>query len=143
MLRRVPTEADLGATAAGGASAAAALEPQRPRHAERRRRCRLSLKNGQVVEATPAAFGPMIETVAAALTMSGLAVLADPPLADRPLRSADEIRGQIGAVGRGSVSFAGKARRWQVAGAAAVLVLKVAEAQAILLIGLVAYVNFA
>ena len=120
----------------------AALEPQRPRHAERRRRCRLSL-NGQVVEATPAGFGPTIEAVAAAHTVAGLAVLADPPLADRPLRSADEIRGQIGAVERGSVSFAGKARRWQVAGAAAVLVPKVAEAQAILLIGLVAYVNFA
>ena len=128
MLRRVPTEADLGATAAGGASAAAALEPQRPRHAERRRRCRLSLKNGQVVEATPAAFGPMIETVAAALTMSGLAVLADPPLADSALRSADEIRGQIGAVERGSVSFVEKARRLQAAGAAAVLALNVAEA---------------
>ena len=75
--------------------------------------------------------------------MVGLAGLADSPLADRPLRNADEIRGQIGAVERGSVSFAGKARRWQVAGATAVLVLKVAEAQAILLIGLVAYVNFA
>ena len=33
MLRRVPMGADPGATAAGGASAAAAPEPQRPRHA--------------------------------------------------------------------------------------------------------------
>ena len=100
---------------------------------------RLSL-NGQVVEATPAGFGPTIEAVASAHTATSL---ADTPLAGSPLRNADEIRGQIGAVERGSVSFAGKARRWQVAGAAAVLVLKVAEAQAILLIGLVAYVNFA
>ena len=127
MLRRVPAEADPAAAAAGGASAAAALEPQRPRHAERRRRCRLSL-NGQVVEATPAGFGPTIEAVAAAHTVTGLAVLADPPLADRPLRNVDEIRGQIGVVERGSVSFVEKARRLQAAGAAAVLVLNVAEA---------------
>jgi len=64
MLRRVPAEADPAAAAAGDASAAAALEPQRPRHAERRRRCWLSLKNGQVVEATPAEFGPTIEALA-------------------------------------------------------------------------------
>jgi len=104
MLRRVPAEVDPAAAAAGGASAAAALEPQHPRHAERRRRCRLSL-NGQVVEATPAGFGPTIEAVAAAHTVAGLAGLADSPLADRPLRNADEIRGQIGVVERGSVSF--------------------------------------
>ena len=126
MLRRVPAEVDPAAAAAGGASAAAALEPQHPRHAERRRRCRLSL-NGQVVEATPAGFGPTIEAVAAAHTVAGLAVLADPPLADSPLRNADDIRGQ-GAVERGSVSFVEKARRLQAAGAAAVLVLNVAEA---------------
>jgi hypothetical protein len=35
MLRRVPAEIDPATAAAGGASAAAALEPQRPRHAER------------------------------------------------------------------------------------------------------------
>jgi hypothetical protein len=81
-----------------------------------------------VVEATPTGFGPTIEAVAAALTVSGLAVLADPPLADSALRSADEIRGQIGAVERGSVSFVEKARRLQAAGAAAVLALNVAEA---------------
>jgi hypothetical protein len=104
MLRRVPAEVDPAAAAAGGASAAAALEPQHPRHAERRRRCRLSL-NGQVVEATPAGFGPTIEAVAAAHTVAGLAGLADSPLADSPLRNADDIRGQIGAVERGSVSF--------------------------------------
>ena len=81
-----------------------------------------------MVEATPAGFGPTIEAVAAAHTVAGLAVLADPPLADRPLRNADDIRGQIGVVERGSVSFVGKARRWQAAGAAAVLALNVAEA---------------
>ena len=127
MLRRVPAEADPAVAAAGGAGAAAALEPQRPRHAERRRRCRLSL-NGQVVEATPTGFGPTIEAVAATHTVAGLAGLADSPLADRPLRNADEIRGQIGVVERGSVSFVEKARRLQAAGAAAVLVLNVAEA---------------
>jgi hypothetical protein len=128
MLRRVPVGVDPGAAAAGGAGAAAALEPQRLRHAERRRRCRLSLKNGQVVEATPAGFGPTIEAVAPAHTLSGLAVLADPPLAYSPLRNADDMRGQIGGVERGRVSFVEKARRWQAAGAAAVLVLNVAEA---------------
>ena len=66
-----------------------------------------------MVEATPAGFGPTIEAVAAAHTVTGLAVLADPPLADRPLRNADEIRGQIGVVERGSVSFVEKARRLQ------------------------------
>ena len=96
-------------------------------HAERRRRCRLSL-NGQVVEATPAGFGPTTEAVAAARTVATQAALVDPPPADSPLRNADEIRGQFGVVERGSVSFAEKARRWQAAGAAAVLVLNVAEA---------------
>jgi hypothetical protein len=105
MLRRVPAEADPAAAAAGGASVAAALEPQRPRHAERRRRCRLSLKNGQVVGATPAGFGPTIEAVASAHTATSL---ADTPLAGSPLRNADEIRGQIGVVERGSVSFVEK-----------------------------------
>ena len=104
ILRRALAEADPGATAAGGASAAVVLEPQRPRHAERRRRSRLSLKNGQVVEATPAGFGPTNEAVAAAHTVAGLAGLTDPLLAGSPLRNADEIRGQIGAVERGSVS---------------------------------------
>ena len=107
ILRRVPAEVDPAAAAVGGASAAAALEPQRPRHAERRRRCRLSL-NGQVVEATPTGFGPTIEAVAAAHTVAGLAGLADSPLADSPLRNADDIRGQIGVVERGSVSFVEK-----------------------------------
>jgi hypothetical protein len=126
MLRRVPAEADPDAAAVGGASAAAALEPQRPRRAERRRRCRLSL-NGQVVEATPAGFGPTTEAVAAARTVANQAALGDPPPADSPLRNADEIRGQIGVVERGSVSFVEKARRLQAAGAAAVLVLTVAR----------------
>jgi hypothetical protein len=81
MLRRVPAEADPAAAAAGDVSAAAALEPQRPRHAERRRRCRLSLQSGQVVEATAAGFGPTIEVLtAAAHIVASLAALADPPL---------------------------------------------------------------
>jgi hypothetical protein len=114
MLRRVPAEADPDAAAVGGASAAAALELQRPRprRAERRRRCRLSL-NGQVVEAPPAGFGPTTEAVAAARTVANQAALGDPPPADSPLRNADEIRGQIGVVERGSVSFVEKARRLQ------------------------------
>jgi hypothetical protein len=50
MLRRVLAEADPGTAAVGGASAAAALEPQRPSHAERRHRCWLSLKNARCSE---------------------------------------------------------------------------------------------
>ncbi len=108
-------------------AASAKLEQLRPRQAERRRRCRLTL-NGQEVNATAAGFGPTVELVSAAQTVNGLAVAANPPLADGPLRNAAALRGQIAVVERGSVSFVEKARRLQAAGAAAVIVLNVDEA---------------
>lgn len=130
MLRRVPAENPLaGVMGSGGGEVAvdtAALGPQHPRHADRRRCCRLTL-NGQEVPVTPAGFGPTVEAVVAAQTVAGLVVWADPPLAHGPLRNADELRGQIGVVERGSVSFVEKARRLQAAGAAAVIVLNVAD----------------
>ena len=126
MLRSV--RVDASAVTTRGPTGSAAVEPLRiPRQAERRRRCRLNL-NGQQVEATPAGFGPTVEPVAAAQTITGLVVVADPPLADGPLRNADALRGQIGVVERGSVSFVEKARRLQAAGAAAVVVLNIDEA---------------
>ena len=126
MLRSV--RVDASAVATRGHTGSAAGEPLRvPRQAERRRRCLLTL-NGQQVEATPAGFGPTVEPVAAAQTITGLVVVADPPLADGPLRNADALRGQISVVERGSVSFVEKARRLQAAGAAAVVVLNVDEA---------------
>ena len=130
MLRRVPAaENPLAGVVESGEDMAidtAALGPQHPRQADRRRRCRLTLNN-QEVSVTPAGFGPTVEAVAAAQTVAGNVVWADPPLADGPLHNADELRGQIGVVERGSVSFVEKARRLQAAGAAAVMVMNVAD----------------
>lgn len=77
--------------------------------------------------ATNAAFG-RTASQSGHKQLRARAVLAVPELADRPLRNAGVLRGQIAVVRRGGVTFVDKARRVQEAGAIGLIVINSSEA---------------
>lgn len=82
----------------------------------RRRGVDMVVCAGQELVAKRASFGPVRD-------ISGVAVRAEPFLADSELDNADRIKGNIALIGRGKCSFVSKAKRAISAGATAVVIV--------------------